>query len=88
MQSRWKTHFVENWPAYIAGAVSGAVLAGVLFVQIKVIDAMLMQVSPYQSVESINRDYKECAKNAPQGFDCVMVPMLVTTDYIKELPSE
>jgi len=82
MSRGWKNYFVTHWSTYAFLVV----LAIVLVTLARVISVIRMQVSPYQSIESINRDYKECAKGAPQGFDCVMVPMLVTTDYIQELP--
>ena len=41
-------------------------------------------ISPLQNYKSMQADYQRCKANAPTGFDCVMVPMLVSEDYMRE----
>lgn len=39
--------------------------------------------SPYQSTERTEAEYRRCKNAAPKGFDCVMVPMLVSEEYLR-----
>lgn len=44
-----------------------------------------VQHSPEQSVEDINRQYRECMENAPEGFDCAATFMMVSDGYMQEI---
>lgn len=41
--------------------------------------------SPLQSNEDISQQYVDCKADAPAGFDCAAVFMLVSEDYLKEI---
>lgn len=38
--------------------------------------------SPLQPVADMKADYAECKANAPEGFDCIMQPVLVSEGFI------
>jgi hypothetical protein len=40
--------------------------------------------SKHQSMTYMQKEYKACKNNAPQGFDCYMQPMLVSEQFIKD----
>lgn len=40
--------------------------------------------SEYQTMESMQRDYKACKENAQEQFDCIMTPTLVSKQFIIE----
>jgi hypothetical protein len=39
--------------------------------------------SPLQPVEAVQADYAACKAKAPKGFDCAMVPMMVSEEFMK-----
>lgn len=41
--------------------------------------------SKYQPLSNAQAAYKECKAKAPPGFDCVMMPLLVSEESITEL---
>lgn len=45
---------------------------------------MRPEVSPHQPMQAVAAAYDRCKAQAPAGFDCVMVPMLVSEQFIKE----
>jgi hypothetical protein len=44
--------------------------------------------SPYQSMMQMQDAYGPCKAHAPKGFDCIMVPIMVSEDYIKAQTNE
>lgn len=41
--------------------------------------------SAEQPIDSINEQYQECKKNAPQGFDCAITYLMVSDGYMQEM---
>jgi hypothetical protein len=39
--------------------------------------------SKYQPYSAAYNDYQACKAQAPKGFDCMMVPLMVSEEYIK-----
>lgn len=37
-----------------------------------------------QGIKSMHAPYEECKASAPEGFDCVMVPMMVSKEYLEK----
>lgn len=83
MQSRGKNYSVVF--SLILAIVVIAILYTVFYLYANVSrDKDNWYFSKYQPYSAAYNDYQVCKAQAPKGFDCMMVPLMVSEEYIKE----
>lgn len=86
MQSRNERQWKDNRLVFFFIALCLTVLVFIFWLVVTIYVAYIFfpRVSPYQNMDDVEAAYLSCKAQAPAGFDCVMVPMLVSEQFMRE----